>query len=1003
MTVDRFRSSVRRISGQDRWRSVTLSLLLAVLAGALAVLAAPAAVDAFSAAPRDAGPSLSPQQELPFGPGASDQQVPHDLEIVNIRFQGEPNGDFYENDELISVEVQFNQFVDQGGLRDDLVTLQLTLGDRQVTMAGTFDGDYAYFHHEVERGDYDGDGVDVLVNSMSGTISTDTHNVDASTLSHDALEGGDGHKVNLLVVNSLTIGPNPRENGAYFTGDSIRIHANFNMSLQQEVSSGPSSWIALQVGDNERLVEINGGGRGSLFYYYKVRAEDIDEDGVSLAENPFRGVIYANGRLATFADEVSHPGVSASTGHRVNPQIDIESVEITSDPGPNDFYIAGQDIEITVTFNDNVDIILDPEGDLPRIRIGLDGSNRLATARFSDAETTVSSPQASPLAPSNLRAAISVSGDSVRLQWNAPVADTGSVSAYRFTRTTTKANGTQLSSYIYAPATARAFTDIYADVTASTYTYLVQAMRSGVPSDASNEVTVGAGLARSPYNSNTISFTYTVAEEDTSTRGVNVGRNSLLPRDADILLATSQLPADLLYRLVRPDPDHQVNGTPGITNVEIVSEPASERGYYLLGEEVLIEVTFEVPVRLVDGADALPEIIGVLHDGLDFELGPGPQFSRRSFLYREGSGSETWIFAMAVEPGDTAYLGISTAANVTSLGSDLVETLYDGAVDASFDQIPLSRDHRIYAGAVATDVTVTSTPEVESGYRNGELLTFAITYDLPVSVEVAMQIDLQIGDQVRQANLQFRPYPGNLSTPTLSYWYRIQESDADADGIEILDTPSRDAIDFTNGYVFMSHEYDYNGTWEFINPVPGALSDHKVVDAPRELVLDTLRINSEAGNDRAYRTGETIELQAFFNLPVTLDSSVDQDAGVTILIGDSERIAPLRDSDDGILFFEYSVTEDDIDEDGIAIAENPFSGAITTLDGTTELAEITHSGISSDSDHRVNPQPDIRRISIASGPGGRGAYFAGGEIVVRIDFKQNVHVEGDRDYQSSDD
>ena len=887
MTVDRFRSSVRRISGQDRWRSVTLSLLLAVLAGALAVLAAPAAVDAFSAAPRDGGPSLSPQQELPDGPGFGAAELgPHGLEIASIRFYRGPDGDFYEKGNWISVEVGFNQDVDQSGLEDDPLTLQLELGDRQVTMNVAYEGDYVYFNYRVKRSDYDADGVVLLANSMSGTVVTDTHEVDASTLTHEALEAGDGHKVNPLVVNSLTIGPNPRNNGAYFTGSRIRIHAQFNKPVNTAPNRGNHSWIALQVGDNERLVSVNAGGEGSLYYYYTVTAEDIDEDGVSLLENPFRGDIYTNGRLVTFPDGLPHPGVSASTGHLVNPQNTIESIEITSDPGPNGFYVAGQDIEITVTFNDTIYITRIPNSALPTIRIGLDGSNRVATARIDD------------------RAIV-------------------------------------------------------------------------VP------------------NIDTITFAYTVQDEDASVNGVMIRRNSLSAKDASILYPNNYRSVNLLHRVVSPNPDHQVNGTPGITNVEIVSEPASERGYYLLGEEVLIEVTFEAPVRLVDGADALPEISGVLHDGLDFELGPGPQFSRRSFLYREGSGSETWIFAMAVEPGDSAYLGISTAANMTWWGPDLVETLYDGAVDASFDPIPLSRDHRIYAGPVATDVTVTSTPEVESGYRSGEIFTFAITYDLPVSVEVAMQIDLQIGDQVRQANLQFRPYPGNLSTPTLSYWYRFQESDADADGIEILDTPSRDAIDFTNGYVFMSYEYDYNGTWEFINPVPGALTDHKVVDAPRELVLVALAISSEADDRRAYSTGETIELQATFNLSVTLDSSVDQDAGVTILIGDSERIAPLRESDDGVLFFEYSVTEDDIDEDGIAIAENPFSGAITTLDGTTELAEITHSGISSDSDHRVNPQPDIRRISIASGPGGRGAYFAGGEIVVRIDFKQNVHVEGE--------
>ena len=118
-------------------------------------------------------------------------------------------------------------------------------------------------------------------------------------------------------------------------------------------------------------------------------------------------------------------------------------------------------------------------------------------------EATVTYSQAS-LAPTDLHA--TMRDDAVHLQWNAPVADAGSVTAYRFTRTTTKANGTQLTSSIYTQATALAFTDIFVDVTASAYTYQVVALRRYALRDevlvsaASNESTVDVGLARSPSN-----------------------------------------------------------------------------------------------------------------------------------------------------------------------------------------------------------------------------------------------------------------------------------------------------------------------------------------------------------------------------------------------------------------------------------------------------------------------------------------------------------------------
>ena len=93
------------------------------------------------------------------------------------------------------------------------------------------------------------------------------------------------------------------------------------------------------------------------------------------------------------------------------------------------------------------------------------------------------------LAPSNLRAALTADG--VQLEWDAPAADAASVTGYRITRTQAGAGGgADVTTEIETGSTDPSYLDAAANVESAAYTYQVTAMRGGVSSEASNEVTV---------------------------------------------------------------------------------------------------------------------------------------------------------------------------------------------------------------------------------------------------------------------------------------------------------------------------------------------------------------------------------------------------------------------------------------------------------------------------------------------------------------------------------
>ena len=102
------------------------------------------------------------------------------------------------------------------------------------------------------------------------------------------------------------------------------------------------------------------------------------------------------------------------------------------------------------------------------------------------------------LAPSNLR--VLSSDFVVQLEWDAPAADAASVTGYRIKRTKTKADGTEVRTQIDIGRNRRAYSDNTVDISVSAYTYQLHALRGGVRSESSNDVTVNYGRSWAPSN-----------------------------------------------------------------------------------------------------------------------------------------------------------------------------------------------------------------------------------------------------------------------------------------------------------------------------------------------------------------------------------------------------------------------------------------------------------------------------------------------------------------------
>ena len=224
------------------------------------------------------------------------------------------------------------------------------------------------FSYTVAEGDSDSDGIVINANKLTlngGTIK-DAANNDAS-LSHNALAAQGGHKVDGVrpTLDSLYFGStSDGSDGAYSAGETLLIRAEFtetNGPIRGSVSGPPQ--VKLDLGGEEKAVSwdnslrFNDSREWVSYFGYVVQEGDLDRDGPAISANS----VALNGgfiRDAAGNDAVlTHEAVAAGSHFIVDAVAPtVSSIAITSDPGDDDTYGIGDEIEVTVTFSENMSL-----------------------------------------------------------------------------------------------------------------------------------------------------------------------------------------------------------------------------------------------------------------------------------------------------------------------------------------------------------------------------------------------------------------------------------------------------------------------------------------------------------------------------------------------------------------------------------------------------------------------------------------------------------------------
>ena len=317
-----------------------------------------------------------------------DQKVSGRPYVTGVEVSSAPaGGDIYRKDEAIDVSVNFSRDVEVEGN----VFLKVQVGqdkDRPVNFhynrgSGT---DTLVFQHVVNIDDYDPDGLVVdngnagvpgynLGFGGSGNINEADGELHAFT-EYEGLPVQPEHKVDgRPYVKGISVASSPPNGVSYRFGEYIDIALQFDQVVMVQNLPYVPLWIGTDTaGRREEAKYISGSMSDMVTFRYHIEENDLDIDGVSVPERI--GFIGDGKMMIPDTDrEMNHfiPELEAQSGHTVDGSIPfIENAAITSAPAQGDTYRLGEAVEVSLTFDKEVEVLGQPT---IRLELG-DGENR---------------------------------------------------------------------------------------------------------------------------------------------------------------------------------------------------------------------------------------------------------------------------------------------------------------------------------------------------------------------------------------------------------------------------------------------------------------------------------------------------------------------------------------------------------------------------------------------------------------------------------------------------
>ena len=802
----------------------------------------------------------------------NDPMTDHPPSILSVSLTSDPGGGYAAGDD-IQVTVTFSETVEVTGTPQ--LTLELGGGRRTATYGGGSGTAALLFAYEVADGESDTDGVGVEADTLLGGTIRDGSNNNA-VLDHDGLAADLGHKVDGVKPQLAATG------GAVVNGTTLTL--TYGEALDGSSTPVPGDFT-VSGGDRVRTVtavRVNG---SAVELTLDVGAEHL-EAGIQVSytpgTNPIRDAV-GNDALGLSSQSVTNetPDTTAPT---------VSSLAITSNPGSDQTYAAGDEIEVTVTFSETVEVEGTPQ-------LGLRVGTRTRTAGFDSGTGTAALVFSYEVADGD------EDSDGVSIV-------AGRIALNGGTIEDEADNDAVLDHEAVAPQARHQVDGVRPVLTATggavvngttltlTYGEVLDGSSTPVPGDFTVQADGnGRTVAGVLVSGSTVTLTLDPAVEHGET-GIRVSYTPGMKPLRDV-------PGNEAQSLSREAVTNDTPDTtsPEVSSVAISSNPGSDRTY-AAEDEIEVMVAFSETV----------EVTGTPQ--LRLELGGGT----RTATYEGGTGTAALVFAYEVADGESDTDGVGVEEDSLSGG-----TIRDEARNsAKLDHEGLAADSGHKVDGVKPELAASGGAVV-----NGTTLT--LTYDEPLdrsSTPDTGDFTVTGGDQAR--TVTGVSVSGSAVLLTLSAGAEHGET-----GILVSYTPRMKPLRDVPGNEAQSLSRE-----AVTNDTPDTTSPE----------VSSVAISSNPGSDRTYAAGDDIEVMVTFSETVEVTGTPQ----LRLELGGGTRTATYEGgTGTAALVFAYEVADGESDTDGVGVEEDSLSGG-TIRDEARNSAKLDHEGLAADSGHKVD-------------------------------------------------
>ena len=802
--------------------------------------------------------------------------------VSNIEITSDPGTDrTYAVDDEIQVTVTFSETVAATGMPE--LRLELGGGQRTATYEGGSGTAALVFGYTVAAGESDMDGVGVEADSLSGGTIRDGagHN---AVLDHQALAANASHKVD-GVKPALAATDGALVNGTTLTltydealdGGSRPVSGDFTVSGGDRVRAvtgvrvnGSGVELTLDVGAEH--------GEAGILVSYTVPT--------GMGANPIRDV------PGNDAEALSRESVTNETPDTTSPEVSI--LAISSNPGSDRTYAAGDEIRVTVTFSETVEVEGTPQ---LRLRVG----SRTRTAGYLEGTGTTALVFGYEIADGD-EDTDGVSIEAGRIALNGgTIKDEADNNAVRVHGAVAPQAGHKVD------GVRPAFLSAAVDGASLTLTY-GEALDGG-SRPATGDFTVQVDGAGRSVSGVSVSGSVVILTLDPAVEHGDTGiRVSYTP-------GTRPIQDTVGNDAVRLSNEQVTNTTgdttgPTVSRVEITSRP-ERNATYAAGTEIAVTVTFSETV-VVTGTPRLSLNVGGVN---------------RPAAYRSGTGAAA-VFVYMVADGESDTDGVSIEANSLTLNGGRIRDGANNNALLTHDGLAANAGHKVdgvkpalaaNGGAVVNGTTLTltfgerldgsSTPQASAFTVTGGDTSRTVTAVALSGSAVLLTVDPAVEHGETGIRVSYTVPTGTGSIP-------------------LQDVLGNDADRLSNVPV--------------TNETPDTTSP----------TVSKLEITSDPGTDRTYAAGDEIRVTVTFSEPV----DVERTPRLMLKVGDRNRPAGyLEGTGTTELVFGYEVADGDEDTDGVSVEAGRLTlNGGTIRDGSNNNAVLDHDGLAANAGHKVD-------------------------------------------------